>query len=41
MENEEFKIAKLLSEFLLNDNFIKNLSSSYISKFNKLNTIKI
>lgn len=37
MENEEFKIAKLLNEFLLNDDFIKNLSLSYISKFVKLN----
>ena len=37
MENEEFKITKLLNEFLLNDDFIKNLSLSYISKFVKLN----
>lgn len=37
MENEEFKITKLLNEFLLNDDFIKNLSLSYISKFIKLN----
>lgn len=37
MENKEFEIVKLLNEFLLNDNFIKNLSLSYISKFIKLN----
>ena len=37
MENEEFKITKLLNEFLLNDDFIKNLSLTYISKFVKLN----
>ena len=37
MENKEFEILKLLNEFLLNDDFIKNLSLSYISKFIKLN----
>ena len=37
MEKEEFKITKLLNEFLLNDNFIKDLSLTYISKFVKLN----
>lgn len=37
MEIKEFETTKLLSEFLLNDDFIKNLSLSYISKFIKLN----
>lgn len=40
MEHEEIKIAKLLSEFLLNNEFIKNLSESGISKFIKLDNFR-
>lgn len=40
MNNEEIKIAKLLDEILLNNDFIKNLSKSSISDFIQIDNSK-